>query len=182
LKVVLRRLLDKPGCRVLDLGPALGGNVGFLSRYAPKLFIADLYNTLRSRSAGLPSEPKKLERLISQDLPAGLDGPFDLILAWDLLNYFGTVQMSSLARRLAGHCHADSLVFALISTLKRIPDRPIKFEIVDVETLRYTIDSPLGRSSPMHKEPDLNRGLPGFEVEASFLLRNGLQEYILSSV
>jgi len=60
-----------------------------------------------------------------------------------------------------------------------MPSQPIRFRIVDTDTLSYTIDSSLERPSPLFKEPDLKRWLPDFEVETSFLLRNGFQEYVL---
>ena len=179
LKYVLRRLMEKRRARVLDLGAAIGPNVSFIGRYAPKLYIADLYNTIRSRVGGLPKDRKQLDQLLARELPSSDLGPFDLILAWDLINYLSGEQVSSLGHHLARLCRCDSLIFALITNSKEMPSQPIRFRIVDTETLSYTIDSELGRPSPLFKEPDLNRWLPDFEVETSFLLRNGLQEYVL---
>ena len=178
LKYVLRRLLEKRHARVLDLGAAIGPNVSFIGRYAPKLYISDLYNTLRSRPAGLPKDRLRLERLLSKELPASDLGAFDLILAWDLLNYLTGDQVAVLGQHLARACRRESLVFALITNSKQMPAQPIRFRIIDIDTLSYTIDSDLGRPSPLFKEPDLNRWLPDFEVETSFLLRNGFQEYV----
>ena len=179
LKYVLRRLMEKRRARVLDLGAAIGSNVAFVGRYAPKLYIADLYNTIRSRVGGLPKDHKQLERLLAKELPSAELGPFDLILAWDLMNYLSGEQMVSLGRHLARLCRQDSLVFALITNSKEMPSQPIRFRIVDTDTLSYTIDSSLERPSPLLKEPDLKRWLPDFKVETSFLLRNGFQEYVL---
>lgn len=179
LKYVLRRLMEKRHARVLDLGAAIGPNVSFVGRYAPKLYISDLYNTLRSRPGGLPRDPKQLERLFTQELPSSELGPFDLVLAWDLLNYLTGEQLASLGRHLARLCRQDSLVFALFTNSKEMPSLPIGFRIIDTDTLAYTIDSDIGRRAPLFKEPDLKRLLPDFEVETSFLLRNGFQEYVL---
>ena len=117
--------------------------------------------------------------MLSKELPISDLGPFDLILAWDLLNYLTGEQMAVLGKQLARICRRESLVFALITNAKEMPVQPIRFRIIDNDTLSYTIDSELGRPSPLFKEPDLNRWLPDFEVETSFLLRNGLQEYVL---
>jgi hypothetical protein len=176
---VLRRLLEKRNARVLDLGAAMGPNVSFVGRYAPKLYIADLFNTIRSRPGGLPKERKQLERLLTRDLPASDLGPFDLILAWDLLNYLSGEQMAVVGRHLTRLCRREGLVFALITNAKSMPNLPISFRIVDSDTLAYQIDSDMGRPSPLFKEPDLQRWLPDFAVETSFLLRNGFQEYVL---
>ena len=178
LKYVLRRLLEKRRARVLDLGAATGPNVSFVGQYAPKLYIADLHHTLRSRAGGLPKDTKLLERLLTKELPPDELGPFDLILAWDLLNYLSGEQVASLGRQLARLCRPDSLIFALITNSKEMPSQPIGFRIIDTDTLSYTIDSEIGRPSPLFKEPDLKRWLTDFEVETSFLLRNGFQEYV----
>jgi len=179
LKYVLRRLMEKRHARVLDLGAAIGPNVSFVGRYAPKLYISDLYNTLRSRPGGMPRDRKQLDRLLTQELPSSELGPFDLVLAWDLLNYLTGEQLASLGRHLARLCRPDSLVFALFTNSKEMPSLPIGFRIIDTDTLAYTIDSDIGRRAPLFKEPDLKRLLPDFEVETSFLLRNGFQEYVL---
>jgi len=180
LKYVFRRLLERRHARVLDLGAAVGPNVSFVGRYAPKLYVSDLYNTLKSRPGGLPKDRKQFERLLAKDLPSDDLGPFDLILAWDLLNYLSGEQMAILGRHLARLCRQDTLIFALITNSKEMPRQPIGFRIIDSDTLSYTIDSDLGRPSPLFKESDLNRWLADFDVETSFLLRNGFQEYVLS--
>ena len=171
--------MEKRHARVLDLGAAIGPNVSFVGRYAPKLYISDLYNTLRSLPGGLPRDRKQFDRLLTQELPSSELGPFDLILAWDLLNYLTGEQLASLGRHLARLCRQDSLVFALFTNSKEMPSQPIGFRIIDTDTLAYTIDSDIGRRAPLFKEPDLKRLLPDFEVETSFLLRNGFQEYVL---
>jgi hypothetical protein len=179
LKYVLRRMLERRRARVLDLGAAIGPNISFVGQYAPKLYIADLYHTLRSRAGGLPKDTKILDRLLTKELPPSELAPFDLILAWDLLNYLSGEQVASLGRHLARLSRQDSLIFALITNSKEMPSKPIGFRILDTDTLSYIVDTEIGRKSPLFKEPDLNRWLPDFEVETSFLLRNGFQEYVL---
>lgn len=181
LKHALRRFRALGGSRVLDLGPAIGRNVQFLSAFISKLFIADLYATLRSQTGRSALDRAKLDRILQRDLPPTQQSPIDLILVWDLLNYLDREQVAILGRHLARLCRRDSLVLALLSTQQTIPELPGQYLMLDPETLRCENDSQRERRSPGYKEPDLEKMMPAFEVETSYLLRNGIQEYVLTT-
>jgi len=174
LAEVLRAVAAPGKTQVLDLGPANGANVAFLSRYACTLHIADLYRTVGLAEG---EHEEALERAFERQLP---DGPFDLVLAWDLFDYVGRTGLQVLGRQLADRTRPGSVLFALVSFHPRITDRPHRFQIVNAETLRYGDPSGLERPSPGYREPDLVRLLPGFEVSGSYLLRHGIQEYLLT--
>lgn len=174
LAEVLRAVAAPGKTRVLDLGPANGANVAYLSRYACTLYIADLYRTVGLADG---ANEESLERAFERQLP---QGPFDLVLAWDVFDYLGRTGLQVLGRALVARTVPGSLLFALVSFHPRIPDRPHHFQIVDPETLRYGDPSGLERPSPRYREPDLVRLLPGFEVTGSYLLRHGVQEYLLT--
>ena len=181
LKHVLRRFKAVGGNKILDLGPAVGRNVQYLGRFAPMIPISDLYNTLRNLHNLRGPDRTRFDKILTQDLPTPDKGPFDLVLAWDLLNYLEREHLTELDQRLAKLCRRESLIFSLIATHKQIPDNPIRFLIIDADTLRYETSSRSIRKAPLYKEPDLDRFMPSFEVETSFLLRNGMQEYVLTS-
>ena len=181
LKHVLRRFQATGGTRVLDLGPAIGRNVQYLGRFAPKIHIADLYNTLRGLKSRRSPDRLRFQKILDQDLPKPGSRPIDLILAWDLLNYLERPHLTQLGEYLGKLCRRESLMFALIANQKQIADTPLKFLIIDADTLRYESRSRAVRSAPQYKEPDLDRLMPTFEVETSYLLRNGMQEYVMSS-
>lgn len=181
LKHALRRFRALGGSRVLDLGPALGRNVQFLSAFISKLFIADLYGTIWSQAGRSALDRAKLDRILSRDLPPTSQSPIDLILVWDLLNYLDREQVATLGRHLARLCRRDSLVLVLLSTLQTIPELPGRYLMLDPETVRYENLSKRERRSPGYKEPDLEKMMPAFEVETSFLLRSGIQEYVLTT-
>lgn len=165
----------------MDLGPALGRNVQFLSSFVSKLFIADLYGTIRSQAGRSALDRAKLDRILARDLPPRSQRPIDLILVWDLLNYLDREQVTTLGRHLSGLCRRDSLVLVLLSTLPTIPELPGRYLMMDPETLRYDNESRRERRSPGYKEPDLEKLMPAFEVETSYLLRSGIQEYVLTT-
>jgi len=181
LKHALRRFRALGGSRVLDLGPAIGRNVQFLSTFISKLFIADLYGTIWKQAGTSGLDRVKLDRILSHDLPPTSQKPIDLILVWDLLNYLDRDQVTTLGRHLAGLCRRDSVVLALLSTQRTIPELPGRYLMLDPETLRYENASKRERRSPGYKEPDLEKLMPAFEVETSYLLRSGIQEYVLTT-
>ena len=181
LKHALRRFRALGGSRVLDLGPAIGRNVQFLSGFISKLYIADLYGTIWKQAGKSGMDGVKLDRILSRDLPPTTQSPIDLIMVWDLLNYLDREQVTTLGRHLAGLCRRDSLVLALLSTQPTIPELPGRYLMLDPETLRYENTSKRERRAPGYKEPDLEKLMPAFEVETSYLLRSGIQEYVLTT-
>lgn len=181
LKHALRRFRAAGGSRVLDLGPAIGRNVQFLSPFISKLYIADLYGTIWKQAGRSGIDGVKLDRILARDLPPASANPIDLILAWDLLNYLDRDQVATLGRYLGPLCRRDTQILVLLSTLPSIPELPGRYLMLDPETLRCENASQRERRSPGYKEPDLEKLMPAFEVETSFLLRSGIQEYVLTT-
>lgn len=165
---------------MLDLGPALGASVEFLAGYSVQLFIADLYRSVRSSTGQLPPDANRLGRLLEEQLPVPEERPFDLVLAWDLLNYFAADQLEALGQHLGSLCRPGGQLFALIATRGPISDRPLNFEIVASDLLRYGETAATERDTPGYHETALERLLDAFAVQTSFLLRNGMQEYIFT--
>jgi hypothetical protein len=167
--------------QILDLGPAYGRNVEFFSQFSCKLYVADLYRTLRSYpSVPTDEEDSRLSLVFGELLPYPEDTRFDLVLTWDLLNYLESEQIEALGRRLASFSKAGTMVLAMIAIHPEMPARPCGFKILDAGTFEYDSVTNRTRPAPRHKEPDLCRLLPGFEVENTFVLRNGLQEYVFA--
>ncbi len=165
---------------ILDLGPAVGENVRFFAQLRCKLYIADLYESLFAPGIRQPENSRAFQLLLERELPTTSGQPVDVILAWDLLNYLNRDQQRLLADAIAGFCHRSTQLFAMIATHKEMPARPTAFRVLDRQHLAYEPDRQWLRRSPRYTEPDLRRGLPDFEVDVSFLLRNGLQEYVLN--
>lgn len=165
---------------MLDLGPAIGRNVQYLGRFAPKIHIADLFATLKGFEARRDPDQSRFGKILDRDLPPPGGPPIDLIFAWDLFNYLERPLLTLLSERLSGLCRRESLLLALIANKPQIPDSPTRFLIIDADTLRYESKSRSIRQAPQYKEPDLDRLMPSFEVETSFLLRNGIQEYVMA--
>ena len=61
---------------------------------------------------------------------------------------------------------------------KEMPATPTKFKLVDAETLTYTPGSAELRPSPRYAPRDLTLLMSGFRIKCSYILRNGMQEYV----
>ncbi|HEX5758264.1 MAG TPA: class I SAM-dependent methyltransferase, partial [Thermoanaerobaculia bacterium] len=160
--------------QVLDLGPAVGGNVEFLSRFDCKLFIEDLYAALAGRVPGEDGRPQGIEEL----LPLPDSARFDMVLAWDLFNYLERDEVRRLVRHLARYCRPGAVLLALVSIHKQMPAQPMRFRIVDGQSLVYEQRSAHTRPAPRYASSDLSGMFEGFRVDRSFLLRHGIQEYL----
>lgn len=180
LKLLFERLSTGGRHLILDLGPAVGENVRFFARLSCKIYVADLYESLFAPSSRQPESNRAFQSMLGRELPSVDGQAIDVILAWDLLNYLTGDQQQILAAAIAPYCHQRTLLFAMIATRKEMPAKPTIFHILDREHLSFEPDRQWRRTSPRYTEPDLRRGMPDFEVDVSFLLRNGLQEYMLN--
>ena len=163
---------------ILDLGPALGANVDFFSQFPTKIYIEDLHRTLTSFDFFSPEDGFTYQTVFNYLLPYSSNTRFDIIMAWDILNYLEREEYRHLIGHLIHFCHTSTLLFALISTSKHIPEKPTTFRIVDQEHLLYETNSGILRDCPQYEQTDLNALMPGFRVCNSFLLRNGFKEYL----
>lgn len=176
--------------RVLDLGPANGQNVTFFSRFGCQLEIFDLYSSITDyRNQGFGSTSRTpspvhaavdsfLERAESREQQPGSESSFDLILAWDLLDYISGPEIAELFRGLRPHRRAGTRLLAFVSYRGPIPGRPRRYQIADEKSLAFDEGAGASRPCPGYKEPQLLKLLPGFEVESCYLMRHGVQEYV----
>ena len=162
------------GLWILDLGPAVGANVEFLSRLGCKLHIGDLYASRASAGEGEELGQEFFEQLF----PA--DARLDVVLAWDLFNYLQRKELARLGTLLRRHCRPGALVFALMSIQKQIPAQPIRFRMLEDGQLVYERRTSLERPGPRYAPSEVSGRLKGFRVDRSFLLRHGIQEYLFT--
>ncbi len=164
--------------QVLDLGSAVGSNVEFLSQYGCKLYIEDLYAALSSRTTGGDGDlagPNFFAEFLS--LPE--DTRFDVVLAWDLFDYLQRKELAAFSEQLRKLTNRGALVFALVSYHKTIPAQPYRFRIKDDQHLIYERRTSSERPSPRLAPAEVTGLLKGFRVDRSFLLKHGIQEYLL---
>ena len=164
---------------MLDLGPPLASNIKLLSGLGCRVRIADLHRSLSAESLE-SRQPEAMGALLERLLPLAPDERFYALLAWDVLDYLRPDQVSSLMARLTPAFRPGALALVMVSTRRQIPARPARYRIVDRETL--DCDGPLQpmRACPQYTQLDLAHMMPAFSVRRSFLLRSGIQEYLLA--
>jgi len=166
---------------ILDLGPAYGENIAFFSEFARKIYIEDLRDTLCTHDflSGVAETGGEIRLNVGDTLTAyPADTRFDLIFAWDLFNYLEREPLQQVIAWLSKFCKTGTLIFSLISTRVQISQHPLTFKILDKDRLLYGSSSALERPHPRYREVALLKLMPHFKTQKSFLLRNGMQEYL----
>lgn len=159
---------------ILDLGPAIGANVDFWTdRHLCTVEVADVYPSLVAAQRGDPGAA------VAAALPAEGARVADVVLAWDVFNYLDRERLKALGERLAARSRPGTLLFALVWTGKEIPVEPGRFLIQDESHLAYGVDTSRTRPGPRYRPAEVAAMTAGFATDRSFLLRHGVQEYLL---
>lgn len=174
--VICRELERFAEPRVLDLGRTSTENLEFLSRYGSQVAVADLFRSCGGVEGERPV-PFRFPPAASLPLPDG-DGPFDVILVWDLLHYLERSELAGFTARLRALSRAGTWVFFTISTRMPIPATPIHFRIETTELLHYGIVSATRLPAPQYTPREVEKVMTGYVPERSFQLRSGLQELL----
>ena len=181
--LALRELLDslRPGSRhsVLDLGPSVAANVRFLTALSCRVRIADIVRSIVAEPIE-SRRPEAVPALLDRLLPLAPDEKFDAVLAWDAFDYMRPDQVSCLAERLGRACRPEAPVLVFVSTRRTIPATPLRYRIVDRENVAHDGPREPTRPGPRYGQHDIRRLMPAFSVRRSFLLRTGIQEFLLA--
>ncbi len=170
LEAALKVVGAAGGDRVLDLGPAVSANLEFLSSSARHLRVADLLSDHRGRDE---ADAGGAGTLVD---PAW--GPFDLVLAWDVLSYLEPEDAADVVAAITEASSPGACLFALVTTTEEAAGRSVTFVVRDGTTLEYRPAPPRQRHLRSAKPAAVQRLLAPFRVERSFVLRNGFQEYV----
>ena len=175
---LLRRREADRRWRVLDLGSANHNNMTFFVGRGASYVVEALYSTTAPCRAG-----GRFDAACMRSLPDLLrftpETRFDAILAWDLLDYLGAAGLAVLGERLAPHCHPRTLLHAMVAREGKLPAQPARWEIVDEHTIRQWAHGGPLLDAVRLTDASLQRALGAFRVDRSYLLQNGLQEFLL---
>jgi hypothetical protein len=178
LNVLLDMTKGDRSYSVLDLGPALKENVRFWSQFSCRLYIHDFYRGYRERKAWIVPVAESEEAAFAALLSFSDETVFDIILAWDLFNYLDLRELEPLVQRLGRWCRRGTRLFAMISSLPKIPASPTIFRILNREQIIYEIPTKESRPCPRYQPRDIDKLMARFTVIKSFLLHNGIREYV----
>lgn len=170
---LLDALMPGGAYRFLDLGPAVGTNIDYLSSFALSVQVADLWASLSN------GEPRSWEKALDSLAPEAGSAGYHAVLAWDLLNYLSPERLRELAARLAETTRPGGRVFSLVYYSQEMPAEPLRFRIADRETLTYPEPQAL-RRAPRYPQRALQQAFAGFETEKGYVLKTGLQEFLFA--
>lgn len=170
--------LPRPGASVLDLGRALAANLAFFQPLGVHLRIADFDRTVDEEEAR-DAIPALWERRLPHLLPFHAGERFDLILAWDLPNYFSRERWLAVARRVTERLTPGGALHMLVRVGAEMPDRPCIYRIVEPGILSEEIVSTTLMAAPRLPHADVEKLHPGLVAPRSHLGKHGMQEYLL---
>lgn len=166
---------------ILDLGLPSGDNVEYLSRFPCTLYVEDLFDSLVTLPPpGEDEGEQAYDVRVQNALAHSPDVRFDLIFAWDLINYMHADLIEALMKRLAESCRTGTLLYIMMSTAPSMPERPAKISINSENRVRYEVSGPPAIPNPRYTPLKLERMIPGFRLLHSFLLGASLQEFLFS--
>lgn len=162
---------DKP-VRVLDLGAPSSATFRYLRHQKYSVRFENLNDFMASAIA----EQKQwdtttfIESLEQYLTALGDNEQFDAILAWDILCFLNAEQITFLAKRLAKHCHKNTLFHCVRYWQGIHPDAPSEFHIQSQNSVTSNYnDKPLRHYQKPASIYDIQKLMPSF-----YLARQGV--------
>ena len=164
---------------ILDLGSPSASNIDFLSQYQCVLHISDLFRALdEDPGMSTPEEERDIEAVMGRVVSFEDDVRFDGILSWNLFDYLDAPVVRAFADRITPHCHSGTILLMMTSNGETIPENPGRVTIVDRCHLRFERLGAGTRVGAKYTPLGLERLMPGFRLQHSFLLQQGMQDYL----
>ncbi len=162
--------------RILDLGACSKETTANLGTSRCVIAFEDLgADPMLALSMGDRTEWRLADALSTVPAPK----PFDLVLAWDILNYLQPKEIVELFGLLASSISSTSFVHLLLCALVRYPARPGRFEYTSDSSVRYRMTHQEIIPCPRISPHELERLLPYFTIERLVLLQDGYYEVVL---
>lgn len=171
--------------RVLDVGPAAGETVAFLSQYRCRLHYADLYDEPSLLGACEPDEHRERTRRFQVLLGESLEEPYDVCLFWDLFRYIHASALPALGEALAPMVRQGTLAHAFLchgrTPAGQAPLGARCFGIASATRVSYRFCPHEELSAYNLPQREVIDQVGCFEVDKSRLLQGGLLEVLLSA-
>jgi hypothetical protein len=179
LAALLGGLAADGGGRILDLGPAVPANLAVYTRFATTVRFADLLRVAAPAGGDAANRASLTDERLGSVLPDG-EPPYDVVLAWDVLNYLTADTWRAIVARLTARCRPGARLFAMIATGRTVPAAPLRYEIVGDDHLAYRAADPATCASATVAPAEVEKRLAPFRVVHSVVLRHGVHEYLFA--
>lgn len=180
-RTVSERLLGDRRLSVLDLGPPMTATLAFFGQAPCRLCLEDLASDLLDWKP--PEEGDAMadaEQALARAFVHSSRDRFDLVLAWDLPCYLHPLLLGVLTAHIRASIGPASLVHVVGGTGERIPARPARIAVGPDQLLQYSPVDDRTVPGPRLSPGMLERLMPGLRLQHSFLLGEGLQEFLLA--
>lgn len=108
---------------------------------------------------------------------------FDVILAWDIFNYFDRHTLEWLVNRLHHHCRPDTLLHMVKYIGRNIPASPRHYQILNQYQVKITSNELwCSRPFPPMDTTSLLKAMPGYSMEHTYLQQSGMTQDITEQV
>jgi len=169
IAALLDRLQDDRLGTVLDLGPGTAGNLRWFSPLARRIRFADLVSSWRA-GGSLKAVLDHLRRCPDQ--------PYDLVLAWNVLDQVAPEQRPGVVQCLGAVTEPGAHLHFMIDMSDQRFVRPARFTVVDTEHVRREDAGPPQPAQPRLKPAEVEPLIEPFRIVHAFVLRTGMREYV----
>lgn len=154
---------------ILDLGPAGDRHLRLLGRFARQI-----------RFAGLLPEPPPADEWAAalRALAPHPTQPYDVVLAWDVLDRLGPHDRTALIERLALVTAPGARLYAVVDATGAPTSRPVRSTIVGLDRVSVEPIGPAAPARPQILPAHTEAVLAPFDITHAFMLRVGLREYV----
>ncbi len=144
------------------------------------LLVADAARALSALSDE-SADAAFLEEKVGELIPGAGREKVDTVLCWDLLNYLDPPLLAAFAARLLTIMSPTGVIHAYVhSAHASMPQYPQRYRALGSDLVARMDHDAADRKTPRYSAWDLEKHGIGLRVERSMLLRNGMQEYLLS--
>ncbi|MCK5651330.1 MAG: hypothetical protein KAJ42_08135 [Gemmatimonadetes bacterium] len=154
---------------VLDFGAAAETSLRLYSRFARRIRFADLL-----------TDPPHGEAWAAalRALPPHPDQPYDLVLAWNLLDRLAPEERPPLVERLTQLTTPGARLYVVVDASGEPNTQPVRFTLLDVDRVCQQAVGPPHPPQPQLLPAEVERLLAPFRVMHGFTLKLGLREYV----
>ena len=153
----------------LDLGAASAANLNVCGRFASQI-----------RFAGGSPHPSAVaaEEAAAASLPPNVDRPYDVVLAWDTLDWLDEPGRRTLVERVVDITAASARLYLVVDASTTPTRRRTRATLLDTDRVAQR---PVGPEEPRGRPllpAQVEQLIAPFEVQHAYSLRTGLREYV----
>lgn len=154
---------------LLDLGGAAGSSMHVYGRFARWIRFGDILSAATS-----PEEWAEAQ----SSLPPNPERPYDLIVAWDILDRLPPESRAALVKRLVEISAPGAKLYVVSASLDVAQTGLLSCTVEEIDRVRYEQTGERRPSHPPILPAEVQRIVEPFQVVRSFSSRVGLREYV----